>query len=315
VSGPDITAPAPAARPARAWGRRRGRLGDGAWGYVFSLPGVALLLAFLVVPFGLAIYLSLTSQRLASPLPVEFVGLRNYGRVLGDSDFWHAFRNNLVFAAVVVPVQTALALWMAILVNRRIRAVKVFRAILFLPVVTVLAVAATIWLLLYDPSSGLANGFLRLVTFGAVESDWLQSTAMALPAIMIMSIWQGAGFQMVILLAGLQDIPGELYEAASIDGASRRKQFLYITLPQLRNTLIFVVTVTTILAFRLFDQVYVMTRGGPLGSTNTMMLELVNVGYERKQIARASAIAVIFFVVVLGLTLVQRRLIKEDRDL
>ncbi len=313
MSGREINVPVPAARLGRAQGRAR--LGDAAWGYLFSLPGVALLLAFLVLPFALAIYLSLTSQRLASPLPVEFVGLRNYTRVLGDADLWQAFRNNLVFAALVVPIQTALALWMAILVNKAIRGVKVVRAILFLPVVTVLAVAATIWLLLYDPASGLANGFLRLVTFGAVESDWLQSTQMALPAIMIMSIWQGAGFQMVILLAGLQDIPGELYEAASIDGASRRKQFLYITLPQLRNTLIFVVTVTTILAFRLFDQVYVMTRGGPLGSTNTMMLELVNVGYERKQIARASALAVIFFVVVLLLTLVQRRLIKEDRDL
>lgn len=313
MSGREINVPVPAARLGLAQGRAR--LGDAAWGYLFSLPGVALLLAFLVLPFALAIYLSLTSQRLASPLPVEFVGLRSYTRVLGDADLWQAFRNNLVFAALVVPIQTALALWMAILVNKAIRGVKVVRAILFLPVVTVLAVAATIWLLLYDPASGLANGFLRLVTFGAVESDWLQSTQMALPAIMIMSIWQGAGFQMVILLAGLQDIPGELYEAASIDGASRRKQFLYITLPQLRNTLIFVVTVTTILAFRLFDQVYVMTRGGPLGSTNTMMLELVNVGYERKQIARASALAVIFFVVVLLLTLVQRRLIKEDRDL
>jgi multiple sugar transport system permease protein len=292
----------------------RGRLGDWVWGYLFSLPGVVLLLAFLAIPFGLAIYLSLTSQRLASPLPVEFVGLRNYSRVLGDPDFWKAFRNNLVFAAVVVPVQTGLALWMAILVNKAIRGVRIFRAILFLPVVTVLAVAATIWFLLYDPSSGLANGFLRLVTFGAIESDWLQSTSMALPAIMIMSIWQGAGFQMVILLAALQDIPEELYEAASIDGARRRQQFLYVTLPQLRNALIFVVTVTTILAFRLFDQVWVMTRGGPLGSTNTMLVELVNVGYERNQIAQASGLAVVFFAIVLLLTLLQRRLIKEERD-
>jgi multiple sugar transport system permease protein len=292
-----------------------GRLGDAIWGYLFSLPALALLLAFLAIPFGLAIYLSVTSQRLASPLPVEFVGLENYSRIFGDGDFWQAFRNNLVFAAVVVPVQTGLALWMAVLVNKAIRGVRIFRAIFFLPVVTVLAVAATIWFLLYDPTSGLANGFLRLVTFGALESDWLESTSMALPAIMIMSIWQGAGFQMVILLAGLQDIPEELYEAASIDGARRRQQFLYVTLPLLRNTLIFVVTITTILAFRLFDQVWVMTRGGPLGATNTMLVELVNVGYERNQIAQASAIAVVFFTIVLLLTLIQRRLVKEDADL
>jgi multiple sugar transport system permease protein len=125
-------------------------------------------------------------------------------------------------------------------------------------------------------------------------------------------MWQGAGFQMVILLAGLQDIPEELYEAASIDGATKWEQFRFVTLPQLRNTLLFVVTVTSILAFRLFDQVWVMTRGAPLGNTRTMMLEMVETGFERQQIARGSAIAVIFFLIVLTLTVLQRLVIKED---
>lgn len=292
---------------------RSTRLGDGVWGWLFTLPGLIMLGAFLVAPFFLAIFLSFTNQRLASPLPTEYVGFRNYSRVLTDPDFWQAFRNNLVFAAVVVPVQTALALYMAIIVNRKLAGVKWFRAIFFLPVVMVLTVTAIIWLLLFS-SDGLVNGFLGLITFGTFESGWLESSAAALPAIIIMSIWQGAGFQMLILLAGLQDIPEELYEAASIDGASKRQQFLFVTLPQLRNTLIFVITVTTILAFRLFDQVWATTRGGPLGSTNTMMVELVTTGYERKQIAQASAIAVIFFLVVLAFTLIQRRLLKEDRD-
>jgi multiple sugar transport system permease protein len=127
-----------------------------------------------------------------------------------------------------------------------------------------------------------------------------------------MSVWQGAGFQMVILLAGLQDIPEDLYEAAAIDGATRWQQFRFVTLPQLRNTLLFVVTVTSILAFRLFDQVWVMTRGAPLGSTRTMMLQMVETGFERQQIARGSAIAVIFFLIVLTLTILQRLVIKED---
>ena len=126
--------------------------------------------------------------------------------------------------------------------------------------------------------------------------------------------WQGAGFQMIILLAGLQDIPQELYEAASIDGATKRQQFFYVTLPQLRNTLIFVITITMILAFRLFDQVWALTRGGPLNSTDTVMVQLVDTGFERKQIAVASAIAVIFFVVVLSLTLIQRIFLKEERS-
>jgi multiple sugar transport system permease protein len=294
--------------------RQRGRLGNAWWGTVFSLPGLIFLLLFLIIPFLFALYLSFTNARLASPRPVDWVGLRNYSRVFGDSDFWRAFGNNLLFAAVVVPLQTGLALWMAVLVNKKVRAVKLFRALFFLPVIVVLTVAAVIWFLLLDPSNGLVNGFLRLISFGAIESDWLQSTAMALPAIMLISIWQGAGFQMIILLAGLQDIPGELYEAASIDGATKRQQFFYVTLPQLRNTLIFVITITMILSFRLFDQVWALTRGGPLNATNTVMVELVDTGFERKQIAQASAIAVIFFVVVLTLTIVQRIFLKEERD-
>lgn len=292
----------------------RARLGNTWWGTVFSLPGLILLGLFLILPFALAIYLSFTNQKLASPLPVTGVGFRNYSRILTDSDFWRALANNMLFAVIVVPLQTALALWMAVLVNKRIRGVKFFRAVYFVPVVVVMTVAAVTWSLLLDPSQGLVNGFLKMVTFGAFQPEWLQSTTWAMPAIILISIWQGAGFQMIILLAGLQDIPSELYEAAAIDGATRRQQFRYVTLPQLRNTLIFVITITMILAFRLFDQVWALTRGGPLNSTNTVMVELVNTGFERKQIAVASAIAVIFFIIVLTLTLVQRIFLKEERD-
>lgn len=289
-------------------GRRRDRLA----GLVFSVPGLVLLLLFLVTPFVMALGLSFTNVRLASPLPVRFVGLDNYIATFTRASFWQALGNNVVFTAVVVPVQTAFALWLAILVNRKLRGILVFRAVYFSPVVVVMAVAATVWLLLYSPDRGLINGFLRLVSFGALESDWLQSTTMALPAIMIMSIWQGVGFQMIIILAGLQDIPDDLYEAAQVDGATRRQQFLYVTLPQLRNTLIFVATVTMILAFRLFDQVWVMTGGGPLGATRTMMIEMVEVGFTQQMIARGSAVAVIFFLIVLAVTLVQRLLIREE---
>jgi multiple sugar transport system permease protein len=296
--------------------RRAGRSGsqraERLMGFMMTLPGMMLLLFFLAIPFAMAIGLSVTNQRLGSPLPLRVVGLENYTETLGDPDFWKAFVNNLWFAAIVVPLQTGLALWLATLVNRRVKGIKVFRAIYFAPVVVVMAVAATIWLLLYSPERGLVNGFLRFISFGALESNWLDSTTMALPAIILMSMWQGAGFQMVILLAGLQDIPEELYEAASIDGATKWEQFRFVTVPQLRNTLLFVVTVTSILAFRLFDQVWVMTRGAPLGNTRTMMLEMVETGFERQQIARGSAIAVIFFLIVLTLTILQRLVIKED---
>jgi multiple sugar transport system permease protein len=291
-----------------SWAMRRQRFA----GVAFVLPGVLLLLLFLAGPFLAAIGLSFTNERLASPLPTRFIGFDNYTTTLTSPSFRQALGNNIWFTAIVVPFQTAFALALAMLVNQKLRGVRVYRAIYFSPVVMVMTVAATVWLLMYSPDRGLLNGFLSLVSFGTLQSDWLQSETMALPSIMIMSIWQGVGFQMIIILAGLQEIPGDLYEAAAIDGASAWQRFFFITVPQLRNTLLFVATVTMILSFRLFDQVWVMTRGAPLGNTNTMMLEMVNVGFEQQQIARGSAIAVIFFLIVLTLTIIQRRFIKEE---
>jgi multiple sugar transport system permease protein len=307
------TVPVPASGEVAVRRFRRRVRSEGLAGFLFTLPALGLLLVFLVTPFLLAIGLSFTNQRLASPIPLRWVGLSNYADTLEDPDFWKAFFNNVWFAAAVVPLQTGFALFLAVLVNQQLRAVRVFRSVYFTPVVMVMAVSATIWVLIYSPDRGMANAFLRVVSLGALESDWLESTTMALPAVMLMSIWQGVGFQMIIILAGLQDIPTELYEASAIDGASRWQQFRYITLPMLRNTLIFVVTVTSILAFRLFDQIWVMTQGEPLGNTSTMMFEMVRVGFERQQIARSSAIAVIFFLVVLAVTVVQRAFLREER--
>lgn len=280
-------------------------------GWLFFGPAVVLLLLFLVLPFALALGLSFTNQRLVSPLPLRFLGLENYRRVFADDAFRRALVNNAVFSLVVVPVQTAFALWLAILVNRRLRGTAFFRTAYFAPVVTIMAVAATVWRLLYDPDVGTVNAVLRAVSAGHLSPGWLQSTTLALPAVMIMSIWQGVGFQMVILLAGLQDVDPGLYEAAEMDGASRWQRFRHVTLPGIRNQLVFVATVTTILSFRLFDQVYVMTRGGPLGSTETMMTRLVDVGFTQQAIARGSAIAVVFFLIVLAVTFVQRLVLRE----
>ena len=295
---------------------RAGRGRDAGVGWLFSAPALVLLLTFMIVPFGMALYFSFTNQRLISPLPTRFVGLDNYAEVLGSSSFWQAFGNNVTFVLVVVPVQTIFALWLATLVNSKIRGRVIYRTIYFLPVVTVMAAASVVWTLLYNPR-GLVNAVMEVVTFGAFAPDWLNSTTWAMPAIIITSIWQGVGFQMIILLAALQDVPDQLYEAAEVDGAGRWGQFRNVTLPGIRNGLIFVVTVTTILSFRLFDQVWIMpqTPGGPLGSTRTMMLELVETGFGRQQIGAASAIAVIFFVVVLLITIVQRRFVREEGEL
>lgn len=290
---------------------------DARQAWLFTLPALLLLLVFLVVPFLLAVGLAFTDQRLIpNPrLPTAFVGLRNFHRILQDPVFLRALTNNFVFAAVVVPVQSALALGMAMLVNQKIRGTNLFRTIYFSPVVTTMVVVSAIWFLLYNPSHGFINQFLHTLTFGLTGNiDWLQNPRTALPAIMIMSIWQGAGFQMVIFLAGLQDIPQTLYEAARIDGANRWKSFLNITLPGLRNTTVFVVISTSILAFRLYDQVKVMTQGGPQNATQTVVFQIERVGFGQLKVGYASALTVVFFLIVLVITLLQRRLLPEERN-
>jgi multiple sugar transport system permease protein len=282
---------------------------------LFILPAGILLLLFIVAPFVLAIVFSFTNQRLISPLATRFVGIENYVDQLTDALFWKSIWNNARFSLFVVPVQTAIALMLAVLVNQKFRARTAFRTIFFTPVTVVMAAAATIWILLFN-ANGLINAALEIVTFGNFSPDWLNSTTWAMPAIIMVSMWQGVGFQMIILLAALQDVPTELYEAASIDGASTWEQFRNVTLPGIRNQLIFVLTVTTILAMRLFDQPTLMPRtaGGPLDSTRTAMVHMVDIGFSRQAIGRGSAIAVIFFVIVLGLTLAQRSFLREEGE-
>jgi multiple sugar transport system permease protein len=282
-----------------------------AW--MFLLPGGSLLLLFIVLPFALAIWFSLTNQRLISPLSTRFVGLDNYMSELADPVFWKSLWNNFRFAAFVVPFQTAFALALAVMVNQRVRGRTVFRTIFFTPITVVMAAAATIWVLLFNVN-GLVNGFFEAITLGNFAPDWLNDPTWAMWAIIVVSVWQGVGFQMVILLAALQDVPSELYEAASIDGADGWRQFRSITVPGIRNALIFVFTVTTILAMRLFDQPTLMPRspGGPLDSTRTTMVHMVDVGFGRQAIGRGSSIAILFFVIVLALTITQRRFIRED---
>jgi len=285
-----------------------------AWAFV--LPAALGLGVFLALPFLLSFGLSLTNLRLGSPLPMEFVGLEQYRRLGADPVFRQALLNNAVFAAVVVPVQTALALALALLLNQPLRARPLFRTLFFIPVVFPLSLVSVVWVLIYAPGpNGLFNALLERLTFGAwTPHDFLHDPRWALPAIMLTSIWQGTGFQMVILLAGLQGIPNTLYEAAAIDGAGAWARFWHITLPGLRNTLIFVALMTTILAFRLFDQVQIMTHGGPRNATTTLMFEAVQAAFARQQVARGAAITVVLFLVVLALTLLQRRITRERRE-
>lgn len=285
-----------------------------AWG--FMLPSALLLLAFLIIPFFMAIGLSFTNQSLIpNPnLPTTFVGLRNYIRMLQDGTFGRGLLNNFLFTIIVVPVQTSFALLLAVLVNQKLRFINFFRALYFVPVVVPMVVVAVIWTFLYNPGQGTINAFIQMISGGHLGPyNWLGNTHLAFPAIMVLSIWQGVGFQMIIYLAGLQEIPSELYEAAAIDGSNKVQEFFFITVPMLRNTTIFVVVSTTILAFKLFVQVDVMTHGAPENATMTTVLHVVDQGFRQLNVGYASALTVVFFVIVLIVSLLQRVFITEER--
>ena len=285
-----------------------------AWSFC-ALP-LLFLLIFLITPFIIAFVISFSDQRLISNpnLPTQFIAFRNFLRLFNSSSFRQALWNNIYFVLVVVPLQTFLALLLAVLVNQKLRFINLFRTIYFSPVVTTKVVVSIVWYVLYNPGEGLINQFISFISFGKLGPySWLNDTSLALPAIMLLSIWQGVGFQMVIYLAGLQGIPDELYEAGRVDGANSWQQFRHITIPQLRNTTIFVIISTTILAFKLFTQVWVMTRGGPQGASKTIIVLLYQEGFTMLRVGYASAIGVLFFLIVLGVSILQRIYLKEER--
>jgi multiple sugar transport system permease protein len=281
-----------------------------AWG--MAAPALIGLLLFLGIPTLLAFLLSFTNARLISPTGPSFVGIDNYTRAFtNDPTFVRSLFNTFYFAAVIVPVQSALGLALALLVNQKIRGVTIFRTIFFLPVVTSIVVVSILWTFLYQ-EDGLINSILHTVTGGAFNGvTWLSETWSAMPAIIVLSIWQAVGFHMVIWLAGLQTIPPELYEAAKMDGANSREQFRYVTWPGLRPTLVFVAVTITIAAFALFVQIDVMTKGGPLDSTGTIIFHAVQQGFRQQEVGYGAAISLIFFVLVLAVSLLQRRLTQE----
>jgi multiple sugar transport system permease protein len=274
-------------------------------------PAVLLLILFFAVPVFLAFGLAFTNARLISPRPAEFVGLQNFASLFGDSVFWASLRNTLYFAAVVVPLQAGLGLVLALLVNGKVRGTNFFRTVYFIPVVTSIVVVSLLWEFMYQPD-GLLNNIIRVVTFGHSHgTDWLSNPHTALPAIMLMSVWQAVGFHMIIWLSGLQTIPADIYEAAEIDGASGWRTFRYITWPSLLATRVFILITITIACLSLFTQISVMTQGGPLDSTTTVVFMAVRSGYEQQQTGYAAAISLVFFVLVLLVSGVQRFVTRE----
>ena len=274
-------------------------------------PAMLLLIVFFFVPVGLCFALAFTNARLISPEPARIIGFENFSRLFSDPLFWKSLRNTLYFAVVVVPLQSAFALLLALLINAKIRGVNFFRTMYFVPVVTSIVVVSILWRFMYQPD-GLVNSMLQTLSFNVVQgTDWLNNPTAAMPAIMFMSIWQAVGFHMVIWLSGLQTIPGELYEAAELDGADKWQQFRYVTWPGLKATRTFILVTITIAALSLFAQINIMTQGGPLDRTSTVVFQAVRVSYGQQETAYASTISLVFFVLVLAVSLVQRYLTRE----
>ena len=295
--------------PATRKRARRGR--EGLTGALMVSPAVLLLIVFFFVPVGLCFALAFTNARLISPEPARIIGFENFSRLFSDPLFWKALRNTLYFAVVVVPLQSGFALLLALLINAKIRGVNFFRTLYFVPVVTSIVVVSILWRFMYQPD-GLVNNLLQTLSFNVVQgTDWLNNPTAAMPAIMFMSIWQAVGFHMVIWLSGLQTIPGELYEAAELDGADKWQQFRYVTWPGLKATRTFILVTITIAALSLFAQINIMTQGGPLDRTATVVFQAVRVGYGQQETAYASTISLVFFVLVLAVSLVQRYLTRE----
>lgn len=240
------------------------------------------------------------------------IGETRYTVLAGDVVFMKSLVNVFYFTIFVVPLQSGLALLLALLVNQKVKGVNLFRTVYFVPVVISMVIVSLLWRFIYDPQNGLLNNMLSAITFGAFEPvDWLGNPRSAMPAIMGVSIWQGVGFHMIIWLAGLQTIPGVLYEAADVAGANTWQKFRYVTWPGLRNTAIFILITITIAAFGLLIQINEMTRGGPLDATTTPIFQMLIRGYEKQDIAIGSTIAVIFFIIVVAVSLIQRYITRE----
>ena len=288
--------------------------GQAVAGWMFIAPAVSLILLFFFVPVTAGLVLSLTDfdiYAIASPDTARFVGLANFATVLADPVFWTALRNTLFFVLVGGPLTVAVSLAAAVLVNSRLaRAPGFFRSLYFVPVVTTLVAMSVVWRYLYHPHYGLINHALGLIGLGPV--DWLGDPRWSMPAIVLLSVWKKFGYNMLILLAGLRTIPDELYEAAALDGAGWWAKFRHVTLPNLAPTFLFVAVMTMIEQFQLFAEPYVMTQGGPLKSTTSIVLLMYEEGFRWWRMGYAAAIAFVLFAIMLVATMIQLRLQKEQ---
>jgi len=302
----------------RGGGRRRGGV---AWlfgggiagqeartGLLLVLPAALFFAMFVVYPFLSAFWYSLTSWDLISP--PHFIGLRNYVRLFQDDAFWNSTKVTAYYTVGMLVPMLPLSLLLALLLDRQLRGRAFYQAILFAPAVLAAVVVSMIWRVVYMPQGGLYQLFTA--PFGLVDIPWLNDKHWAMPALIIVGIWKNVGYYMVIFLAGLQGIPPTYYEAARVDGASSWQQFRRITMPLLRPITLFVVVVSMTRAFQGFTSAYTLTGGGPADATKLLPLLVYENGFSFNKMGYASAIAVVMFVVLIALTLVQFRSFRPE---
>lgn len=301
------TSPPVAAVRARGWGR----------GYMFErrlaalffvLPSLVFLAVFVIYPIFHAFYLSLHRYNLLEP-PV-WDGLGRYRLLMDDARFFKALGNTLLFALMTVPVGTAISLLLAVLINQSLRGILFFRTAYYLPVVTSFVAVSFIWLWIYEPQFGVLNQLLKAM--GMPTFAWLRDPNTALLSIAILSVWKNAGYNMIIFLAGLQGVPQYLYEAAEIDGANAVQRFWRITVPMLSPTTFFVFVVYFIGALQMFVQSWILTQGGPLDSTLTVVYLIYQNGFEFLKMGDAAAMSVILFLFISVVTYFNTRIIRYE---
>ena len=286
---------------ASIWDRVRNS--ENAYGFVFVAPLIIGLIVFTYGPVLAALYLSFTEgDYIGTP---EWVGISNYVRVLNDDLFGKAIRNTAYYVVGTVPAGIVFSLGLALAMNQELRGIVFYRSIFFLPTITSAVALSLMWAWMYNPEFGVINSLLKVV--GIKGPMWLASPRWAMPAIIVMSVWRGLGYNMLLFLAGLQGIPKEFYEAAEIDGAGAWRRFLHVTFPLLSPTTFMIAVLSIIGGFQVFEYSYVMTRGGPLYSTLTVVLLIYQRAFETFEMGYASAIAYVLFAIILALTIIQFR--------
>ncbi len=279
--------------------------------YLFLAPVLLLFSVFTVFSVGYAFYLSFHQWNILEPAK-PFVGLNNYTRLLEDGRFHEAILNTIYYTAVSVPVTIGLGLAVALLLNNKIRARGIFRTMFYLPVVTPLVIASIIWKWVYNGDYGLANYYLLQLNIIDEPLLWLADKNLAMPSVILTSVWKGVGFAMVVYLAGLQSIPEDYYDAAKIDGATGWRRLRDITIPLLSSTTLFLLVISILGSFQVFTQIFIMTNGGPLGRTRTIVWYIYTTAFKDFNMGYAAAMAFALFAMMLGFTMLQFRFLRRE---